>query len=306
MASLISRRALQKEVHAWLKRPTMCNIISFIKLQKETDNLQAREKNTTFIEDTVYVAAWHDLYGHGWVKIKTKVSNWYIHSHTTMNENSHLIRALFNAWAEDQIVLGTLDDWKEAAIHVSLGARVQDVNLLLDSTDIQIEGRKKFKCKSVWYSGKSAFPALRYMLIMDLVGCIRYISNGYSPKQHDGQWMEEHRDWILTNIPAGAVLAGDCHFTSGKTKFHHIKFHTPYPEPKAVTDNHGNKRQQSLTHDQQQYNKQVHKIRQRVEHPFSQFSNMFHNMKEYWREDWDQLDFLMHFAAAVHNFQLNR
>jgi hypothetical protein len=55
------------------------------------------------------------------------------------------------------------------------------------------------------------------MVLADGKGVIRKLWGGYSPKIHDGNWLEIHKEWFEENLVGGVVVA-DNHFMWEKKK----------------------------------------------------------------------------------------
>lgn len=69
----------------------------------------------------------------------------------------------------------------------------QDVNLWIDSTDFPLENKPHGKkTKSRHWSFKLNRRGRRYMFIRD-GRVLRFVSDGYSPKTHDGTYLEIER-----------------------------------------------------------------------------------------------------------------
>ena len=92
---------------------------------------------------------------------------------------------------------------------------------------------------------------------------------GYSPKIHDGQWLQVNKDQF-GEIFKGGVVAGDCHYKWGVEGFKYIKFRVPFEEPKGKRKRGGADGEglAQLTKDQNSYNKAIRRVRGRVESPF--------------------------------------
>jgi hypothetical protein len=65
---------------------------------------------------------------------------------------------------------GDLSDWRRSASNVKLGKYVKNVDLLIDSTDFRLSGKKIPSKKSEDCSFKLDFPEQCFQFIQDLNG----------------------------------------------------------------------------------------------------------------------------------------
>jgi hypothetical protein len=68
------------------------------------------------------------------------------------------MRIHLEQWERGKIKKGKLSDWRRAAIRVPLGKQVKVVNLLVDSTDFRLSGKRRTSKKSEGWSYKLNLP----------------------------------------------------------------------------------------------------------------------------------------------------
>ena len=180
---------------------------------------------------------------------------------------------------------------------------VKGVNLWIDSSDFPLQHMKGVGRKSDEWSYKLNKRGRRYMFILDGHGVIRRKWGGYSPKIHDGNWLELFKEWFATRLE-GATVIGDQHFEWGK---HHLKgkvtFHTPFKEPPKPTKQQmkTGKEIKLLTKEQQQYNEHVRETRGRIEDVFGWLKRTFACLGDPWPESPQQLDYVIDYSCGIWN-----
>jgi hypothetical protein len=108
-------------------------------------------------------------------------------------------------------------------------SKLPSVNLWCDSVDFPKQKHGRHNPKADDWSYKLNLPGRRYMLVRDGAGKIVYLNGGYSPKLHDGEFLDAHRsDW--EQIFSGATIIGDEHFRRGGQEFREVTWVTPYRE----------------------------------------------------------------------------
>lgn len=109
---------------------------------------------------------------------------------------------------------------------------VADTTLWMDSSDFPLTGRASTSRKHTSFSYKLNGPGQRYMVILDGSGAVKRLWGGYSPKQHDGSFLKEHKNEITDNFSGGVIIA-DNHFSTGKKIFGNaVKIYTNFQRRK--------------------------------------------------------------------------
>lgn len=175
----------------------------------------------------------------------------------------------------------------------------QRVNLWLDSSDFPLARKrgKRGRSSSKW-SYKLNRPGRRYMFLRDGRRMIRHVWGGYSPKLHDGMWLEAKREELEEKLRDGEVAA-DQHFSKGKKIFKSVRFHTPFKLHLQRYQSRGEIPFQ--TRQRVVFNKDLGALRARVERPFGSMKQRFAALAKPWLGPVVQLDYLVKFAAAVYN-----
>lgn len=123
---------------------------------------------------------------------------------------------------------------------------------------------------------------------------------GYSPKVHDGTWLEMNKWWLDRNLAGGSVL-GDCHFAWGVKGLENVVMHCPFPKPSKPSVDVSSAEVVVLSKAKQSYNEQVRKARSRLENAFGQLKSKWRAFTLKWQEEPEQLDHVMWIAVGVYN-----
>ena len=108
---------------------------------------------------------------------------------------------------------------------------VQYVNIWLDSSDFRVAKKAgKRGLKSDKWSFKLNSPGRRFMFACDGKVKVRRLWGGYSPKVHDGTFLELMHESIEQELHSAHVI-GDQHFAKGRRLFDEILFYTPFKQP---------------------------------------------------------------------------
>lgn len=147
------------------------------------------------------------------------------------------------------------------------------------------------------------------MTIRDGKKRIRRFWGGYSPKIHDGLFLELQRseferDFKVSlheiefvfggNSKQGAGILGDEHFAKGHKLFDDPVFYTPYKKPANGV----------LTSSKARWNRDVRVLRARVEWPYGWLKRTFECFQQPWMEPLNQMDHVFAYACAVHNLKV--
>lgn len=298
---------MTKFVRKKIGQATLAECTNFV---KENENhygsFWGMEMPRQHLADMVLLSFLKDLTGQGYKSIIEDIDFKYKITHKSLKHNVQKVRRTLFDWAINQIQVGNLTEWKQAARTTGLKSRVKYANVWFDSTDFRTQGRSSVSRKSSWWSYKENSPGRRYMLAMNGKGrCLR-LWGGYSPKQHDSEFLRGHHQ-ELAEMFDGATVIADNHFSEGKKLFNNITFLTNYAKRSS-----GKKRKRdeddeegedvALTKDQQAFNKDHQHARARVESPFGWMKQKFASLDRPWAEsDTSQLDYLVYIAAGVYN-----
>jgi hypothetical protein len=146
------------------------------------------------------------------------------------------------------------------------------------------------------------------MTIRDGAGKIRQVWGGYSPKIHDGQFVELFRSEFETSfkvfllyvqatghgrliVPQGSGIIGDEHFRKASKLFSDPVVYAPFKKP----------RRGILSASQAAWNEDLRKLRARVETPYGWIKRKFEALSKPWMEPLWQLDHAVMLAFAIWN-----
>ena len=125
------------------------------------------EKQSEFYEDLVMIMLYRDFYAKSFRELEESLDLCYNDSHHSLSHNISIVREAIRVWADQQIFLGTLNDWNLARKNVSLPSVVENTNLWLDSADFHLTGKSSMSRKDDNWSHKEDGPASRYHFISD-------------------------------------------------------------------------------------------------------------------------------------------
>ena len=207
-------------------------------------------------------------------------------------------------WALQQLIAGAPRDWLAAARKYAFQKPVHHATLVIDSFDVPIQrqGRKR-NCSSPYWSAKLNRPGWRFMVIADALMQVQYPSNGYSPKIYDGHWVQARQDTIESTFKHGIFLA-DGHFHEGEA-FDEVQFLVPSREHPVRPEENEDPDMEKLIKWEVKRNKAIRRARARVELTIHQIKAPWKVLSVPWSEELNQLSYVMHVAAAVHNAKHN-
>jgi hypothetical protein len=165
--------------------------------------------------------------------------------------------------------------------------------LWIDSSDFPIECRKdeghsiRGK-KSEYWSFKLKKPGRRFHFVVNGKAQVVWKSNGYSPKVHDGQYVEMRRDEFHRQFRGGHFV-GDEHYAKLKRLMHNPVFEAPHRDTGH------------LTAAQTKYNADIAHLRARVEMPFGWLKTTFAALDIPWAGQLEQLDYLVSYETGIYN-----
>jgi hypothetical protein len=287
-------------------------------LKNANPDLWGTGAHRTLIDTYLPLLLYHDLTGTGYNKMEAMLEKGKERGnigHHSMDNNSKVLRKALEPWANAQIELGSADVWNEAQSRCHFPDPFKDTNIWVDSTDFRLDGKSSTHPTSDTWSFKLNAPGRRYMLLSDANRRVRKIYGGYTPKLHDGSFLEANKAAFASDF-RGARVVADGHFSKGKKLFgevEDIKFYIAY---RLKTPKKGKKRKftpgvdleddgakEILTTAHKKFNKEQAKVRSRVESIFGWMKEKFQVLKLF-REGGEQMDFLVNIALAVHNRKL--
>jgi hypothetical protein len=299
-----NRREVREAVLQRIHKSTLNSIKQFV--ENKDPKLWGQTKEDAFVDKSVEVALYKDAYAVGYTQLAKEIKRWFPLPPSTLQHNMKKLRRLFGDWGEDQIVLGSLEEWKQAASAVQLPPEVKNASLWIDSSDFRLKGKRFMSRKSRHWSYKLNAPGRRYMFLCDGKGRIRKIWGGYSPKVYDGHFIETRKKWFEQKL-AGAEVIADQHFRWGQKHLRQVKFHVAKPEPhKRGKRKRKDDEVNDLTEQERKYNKAVKKTRARVETAFGKMSKKFDALNHPWYESESQLDHLVLLASGVVTFEVGK
>jgi len=173
----------------------------------------------------------------------------------------------------------------------------------MDSSDFAVAGKKTTSTKHPSWSYKVNGPGQRFMFIIDAATRVRYIKGGYTPKLYDGDFLKMNMRELEENFN-GAKIGADQAFQYGANHFRNIRFFVPIQPADKKKSKRGNDNDNTLCRKHAVYNERLYAARARVEMPFGSIKTKFESLSTPWKEELEQQDHLVKFAAGLHNFEL--
>ena len=302
MATL-SYLQIQEELFSRISESQVKELIIFIQAQNPI--LWGEQQPRNFVSNMVTLVLYKDAFKIGYQKLVKRVKLSYKITHKSLQHNAEVLRLLMKEWSKKHITLGSESDWNQAVHNCGFKGEIKNANLWMDSTDIPLEGRKSISRKDIRWSYKLNSPGRRYMIIRDGKGKVRKIWGGYSPKVHDGTWLEMMKDSLEENLSGGVVLA-DNHFSVGRKLFQKIKFLTNFAEKSGSKKRKREEEEDgegitTLAKQQKVFNKIHRKARARIETPFGYIKSKIESLSKPWSESSEQLDCLVWTAIGIFN-----
>jgi len=249
------------------------------------------------IDAMVLVTIYKDLFAVGNDKILKQFPFINIYSRT-LRHKVKISRYYLYLWALDNIRVGDVFEWSRSMRKVRLGSKINDANLMIDSSDFPMLGKSSTSRKSSDWSFKCNSPAQRYMAVMDGKGVVKKLWGGYSPKVSDNEFLKLKNEIFIEKYE-NAVFVADHGFSCGNQLFSNIKFHVKYVERTNKRGRNG-ARLSTLTQAQKVYNDQIYSARARVESPFAFVERKF-NCAKLFREEKIQQDYFLFYSIAKNN-----
>lgn len=259
-------------------------------------------KPISFLSQVLTFSLYHHLSGTGFCALEKATGLSSVPSAKSLLHNCDAVFQALEEWSNSHIIPGDQAAWRAAARHSGFPKSVSSVTLLVDSSDFPLQRRKgKRGRKSSHWSWKLNRPGRRFTAIVDVKGRFRYLSNGYTPKLHDGHFLTA-RQQELEQVFAGGVIAADSHYAPGR-KFKRVKFFVPTRE-RHPRESDENVSTQELAVAERKLNEEIRTARARVEQVFASIKNDWATLREPWAGNKDQLSYAVRVAAAVHNSKL--
>ena len=177
---------------------------------------------------------------------------------------------------------------------------LEDVNLWIDSSDFPLAGTRSSSKKDLFWSWKLNKLGVRFMVLLDGNGQIRFITPGYTPKLYDGHWLEANKYFIEEKFKGGTII-GDTHFEKGEHLFTNVSFKTPIKEPRQKKRRSDGVEVPQLNQKSQDYNEKHKELRTRVELPFARIQNLFNTLNRPFEEGIEKLEYLVLIACIILN-----
>ena len=267
------------------------------------------DKPASFEKDQILLTVYKDLFGLSFRDVVNNINIGYQITEHSFKHNVPIVREALSNWANGEIRVGNLAEWKEAASKTRFGNRVADANLWMDSSDYPIVGKSSTSRKSPQWSYKLNGVGRRYMALSNAHGHVLKLWGGYSPKVYDGDFITANKEYIESTFEGGVVLA-DNHFRSAGRGFKKVKYYTNIARRQL-----GQKRSRNsevveegtgpLTREEEAFNREHQVARARVESPFGWMKTKFQALHKPWWENEEQLDYLIKYATAILNYKRN-
>jgi hypothetical protein len=296
----VSKRAMKAAVLRRMSSRTLHRIQKFVRTSNP--QLWGTKRSRNYVGDCTLVALFKDLFAVGYSNLFMKIKKWMPTSHNSLQHNTKLIRGLLAEWGKKRILLGTLQDWEEAAQYQQFPKDINNIHLWLDTTDLRLVGKASCSHQSSKWSYKCNSPGRCYAFLCDAEGQIKKIWGGYSPKIYDGDWLEMNARWLEKKL-AGANVIADTHFEWGTKNLTKVNFVTPIPKPRGrrKRDLGGRPIPKTLTKKEATFTQHVHSVRSRVENVFGRLGQKIDALTVPFREGKKQLDYLVWFGAGLLN-----
>ena len=257
-----------------------------------------------FIEHYIFLTLYKYLHNIGFTGLHSLVDSeksscgFIPESEKTMRINIHRMLEYLRLWSKQYIYNRSSSDREEAAKLAKLPKSLKNCTLLIDSFDKKLIKSKESPSEDDYYSGKIQHRALRYTSIQDFNGFVNYLSNAYSPKVYDAQWVEVRSDMFEENYQ-GLEFIADTHYSTCKNMFgNEILFHCKYVDDQRRNEGKG------LTKSDKEWNNDISKNRGRVEQIHSIIQNQFECLKNPWQEEFKIQEHIVHISVACHNYNL--
>lgn len=289
-----TKESVKDEVEKTLKKTYFDKVYRFV--SSKNPSLWGIEQPRDFLKCALYLLLFKEIHAIGYNQLLHSVRDWHNCSEDSFKHNLQTLRTLLGEWGKEQIILGTKSDWDRNAKRIPMGRRVKGINLWIDSSDFRLKGRRSVSRKDPSWSYKCNSPAHRFMLISDGHMKPRLLRGGYSPKVYDSEWVRINKEFLDSNLHGG-VLVGDSHFRAGREYLNNVTIEAPVTA--AGRPRRGQTSVGHLTKDVQNYNKQVRKVRHRIESPFGLARLKFKTLALPWMEHEDQLESLVFFAVGL-------
>ncbi len=246
----------------------------------------------------------HDARGYSYHSIIRALKPKLLIYSKALQHNVKLTREVLAAWGNKNIFLPTPDKLNASVRDLRMPAWMKDVRWWIDSTDIPLDRKKKFRSrKGSYWSGKLGRPAWRYMTLRDGSGRIRKMWGGYSPKTYDSEFMRIEQQFFKENLAGSAILA-DTHFFAARD---HIRDPDilATPPPNCSVDLLTMRGFSTTTAEAEKKSADITSKRGVVETAYARTKGIFIPLAggphEKWREPETQLDFVVTWAFGVHN-----
>jgi hypothetical protein len=294
---LLSKSTLKKVVSQKIGKNILKEIVEYVKDNEM--NLWGIKKGEDFMEIDVNLCIYKDIHNIGYLTFWKQIKDWYGNSHKSLCYNTKKIRKILKKWAISVQDIFDLETWNNRSKMVAKVKELKRVNLWMDSSDFALKGKHRSLTKNIDWSYKLSSIGKRFQCIFDAQGRCISIWGGYSPKIIDSQWVEINKDQLSKDFKGSCIIA-DGHYFASRNLVEGVRFITPVPEtvknvPEDVQQYFG------ITKKDKELNKKIRNLRARVENPFGQIKNKFRSLGGTFKEDEKQLDFLVHYAIAIHN-----
>lgn len=299
-------RQIKVLVHQNIKAPIVSSIVSFcMERDPHLWGEHRPECDREFCAHNVYLALYHLLTGKGYDWIAFNTNFGYPIKKNSLRHNIMVLAEFLAEWGCSKVVLGDLNAWKNAVSKVKISDSLKGANVWMDSTDVHIQGIKKIGKKSDFWSYKLNKPGLRYMFALDGSGCVIKYWGAYSPKTHDGTFINS-LDNDFSKIFRGAGIVADNHFGICSEFFKRkVLFFTNKSMRKGKPNVRGVDSSEdfvsNLTQRDQKFNREHQALRARVESVFGWIKQRFRILDNGWRESHKRLNWFMAFAIGLFN-----
>ena len=182
---------VSKEVSSIVPNTILRELCSYI--SEKNLSLWGLKKTKTFEKRCLIIAIFKHQKNIGYCKLSSITKDWLKLTDCSIRHNTQLIIHHLGEWGQSKINLGSAKTWNDIAKQIQKPSSLSKTNLLMDSVDFSLWGKRNMNTKNDLWSYKLNGPGKRFQVVMDLQTRIVALWGGYSPKIYDGNWLESHK-----------------------------------------------------------------------------------------------------------------
>jgi hypothetical protein len=276
-------------------------------LHQKKPSLWGEHQGRSYLEDTLVLVLFHDIWGLGWDRLLRDVDVGKKFNHKTLQHNAKVLRGVGEKWGRKKTQLGSYESWVAAMRNIKpLPPSLSHSEALLyqDSVDFPLERKKGRGPQSDSWSAKLRKPGRRFQILRNASGRIIKAWGGYSPKLMDSMFIEVKKKWLNKHLK-GATVVADNHYSVAQKLIPKVEYFVPTEKQDVESKKKNNRLRKTLTKKQQKRSQQISSVRARVEHPFAWITQHFAWLNKPFAEEPEQLDALVWMAIGAYNVHKN-